>query len=184
MKIALSLLIAICIAGCAAPKSQLRSAATPFKINAEGTDAQNQLEIEAKLIEVLDFCQPRLSGYEIKAENQASDAYWLAMSGLVAGSVIVPALAASSAAAHSAAIAGFSGWSGATNFASESLRTSGLSGATAAQTRNNIITSVRDQIIIAADVTKPFLQRRNALMMARADCVMYEISVPTIPGRK
>lgn len=175
------ILTVFAIAGCASqPTITTRAAAQAFTITKAQDTASQQIELETKLNEVLNFCQPRLSGYEIKAEKGATNAYWLSMSGLIAGSVIAPALAAGNAAANAAAIAAVSGWSGATNFASESLRTSGLSGSAVAQTRNNIITSVRNQIVIASDTTKDFDARRNALMMARADCVLYEIAVPTI----
>lgn len=178
------LLLTVLITGCASQPQSVRFAASGFEINKNAIGDDQRKELEKKLNEVLDFCQPRLSGYELKAERQASNAYWLSMSGLIAGSVITPALAASSAGSHAAAIAAFSGWSGATNFASESLRSTGLSGATIAETRNKIITSVRDQIVIAADTSKTFDERSNALMKARADCVMYEIAVPTIPSSK
>jgi hypothetical protein len=178
------LLLTVFVAGCASPPQSTRLAASGFEIKKDSTADDQRRELEKKLNEVLDFCQPRLSGYELKAEKQASNAYWLSMSGLIAGSVITPALAASSAGSHAVAIAAFSGWSGATNFASDSLRSSGLSGATVTETRNKIITSVRDQIVIAADTSKSFDDRSNALMKARADCVMYEIAVPTIPSSK
>lgn len=184
MKHIVYLLLPVLVAGCVSQPPIGRLAASGFEIKKESVADDQRKELEKKLNEVLDFCQPRLSGYELKAEKQASNAYWLSMSGLVAGAVIAPALAASSASSHAAAISAFSGWSGATNFASDSLRSSGLSGATVAETRNKIITSVRDQIVIAADTSKSFDDRSNALMKARADCVMYEIAVPTIPNSK
>lgn len=184
MKNKIVLLFAVLVTACTSQHQATRQSASGFEIRRAVSGDDQRKELENKLNEVLDFCQPRLSGYELKAEKQASNAYWLSMSGLIAGSVITPALAASAAASNAAAIAAFSGWSGATNFASESLRSSGLSGATVAETRNKIITSVRDQIVIAADTSKSFDDRSNALMKARADCVMYEIAVPTIPSSK
>jgi hypothetical protein len=169
------------IAGCAPlPTITTRAAVQAFTIAKPQDTASQQIELEKKFNEMLNFCQQKLSGYEIKAEKGATNAYWLSMSGLIAGSVIAPALAAGNAAANAVAIAAVSGWSGATNFASENLRTSGLSGSAVAQTRNNIITSVRNQIVIASDTKKDFDARRDAVMMAFADCVVYEIAVPTI----
>ena len=98
----------------------------------------------------------------------------------MAGSVAVPALTAANATSNAGWIAGLGGWSGATNFAGQSLKESGLSGAALANTRNTIIRNVKDQIEIASDGTKAFDDRRNALMKARSECVMYEIAVPTI----
>jgi uncharacterized protein YcfL len=141
---------------------------------------ENQKLLEDKLQETLQFCQFRLSGYETKSENQAKVAYVLSMSGLIAGAVVSPALLAAAASSNAAWAAGFSGWAGATNFAGESLRTSGLSGTTVAETRNTIVRNVKDQIAIAMDGNKTFEERRNAIMQARANCILYEIAVPTI----
>ncbi|MDN3699651.1 hypothetical protein QWY97_20295 [Vibrio cortegadensis] len=153
---------------------------TDDKLSTEQLSEVNQQLIEDKLSEVLAFCLPRLSGYEAKSEKQARQAYWLSMSGLVAGSIAVPALAAASATSNAAWIAGLGGWAGATNFASQTLQESGLSGGTIASTRNNIVNKVTNQIEIAADGNQTFEIRRNALMKARAACIMYEIAIPTI----
>ncbi|MDP3013738.1 MAG: hypothetical protein Q8M92_05805 [Candidatus Subteraquimicrobiales bacterium] len=157
---------------------------TTKTISQKQLDEDNQLLLERKMEEVLNFCLPVLSGYEKKSAVQARQAYWLSMSGLVAGSIAVPALAATSAAANAGWIAGLGGWAGATNFAGQNLRESGLSGSTIAETRNSIIRRVTDQIEIAIDGTNSFEERRNALMKARAACVMYEIAVPTISEQK
>ena len=147
----------------------------------EERDKENQAIIEARLKETLDFCQPRLSGFEKKSADQAESAYWLSMSGLAAGSVLAPALTAASANANAAWIAALSGWSGATNFAGQSLKTSGLSGSTIAETRNGIIKNIKDQIVIASDGAKKFEDRSAAIMKIRAECIVYEIAVPNIP---
>jgi hypothetical protein len=84
-------------------------------------------------------------------------------------------------ASNAAWATGFSAWGGATNFASESLRTSGLSGSTIAETRNTIVKDVREQIKIAMDGNKTYDERANAILQARANCILYEIAVPTIP---
>lgn len=143
--------------------------------------AENQKQLEDALQEVLSFCQPRLSGYEASSASQAQKAYWLSISGLVAGAVLSPALAAANASANAAWISALSGWSGATNFAGQALRTSGLSGSAIAETRNSIIKNVRDAIAAASDGAKPFEERRGALMRARSECILYEIAVPSIP---
>ncbi|AYG06673.1 hypothetical protein D7M10_06050 [Pseudomonas fluorescens] len=142
---------------------------------------QNRELLESKLNEVLEFCLPRLSGYEKTSADQARKAYWLSMSGLIAGSVLVPGLAAASASGNAPAIAGLGGWAGATNFAGQSLKTSGLSGTTIAETRNKIIQKVNDSISVASDGSKTFGERRDALMEARTACIMYEIAVPSVP---
>lgn len=165
-----------------------RSSSTTFflsEIKVGGTPAKlaedNRKLLEDKLNEVLDFCLPRLSGFEKKSAEQARQAWWLSMTGLVAGSVLVPGLAAASPSGNAAAIAGLGGWAGATNFAGESMKSSGLSGTTIAQTRNKIIQKVDNAITIASDGSKTFDERRDALMRARSACILYEISVPTVP---
>ena len=180
------------LSGCAAAQftKVSKSASQSFEIkkitdpskSTERLNENNQRILETKLQSVLDFCQPRLSGYEIKSAKQARLAYWLSMSGLIAGAVVSPVLIAASASGNAAWIAGFSGWSGATNFAGESLKSSGLSGTIIAETRNRIINSVRDQISVAIDTSKSFEERRNALMKARSECILYEIAVPTVPA--
>lgn len=191
MKKTMAFAMVLLVSGCVGQFKQMKvdtSAAKTFTVakivdpnkSKQELDEANQALIENKLEEVLNFCLPRLSGYEKKSADQAKKAYWLAMSGLVAGSVAVPALTATSASANAGWIAGLGGWSGATNFASQTLRGSGLSGSTIAETRNNIIRHVTTQIEVAADGTKSFEERRNALMKARSECVMYEIAVPTI----
>ena len=189
------IIFTVLLMGCAGPSTKMvvdSTAAKSFsitKIDDPGKsvvqlDAENQRLIESKLEEVLNFCLPRLSGYEKKSNDQATKAYWLSMTGLLAGSVGVPALTAANATANAGWIAGLGGWAGATNFAGQALKESGLSGSTIAQTRNNIIRRVTDQIEFASDGEKPFDDRRNALMKARAACIMYEIAVPTVPDQK
>lgn len=191
-QVVLFLAVTLSLAGCSTrPVQSLvdRSAASTFslvKIQTTGKsttelNAENQKQIEEKLEEVLNFCLPRLSGYEKASADQAKNAYWLSMSGLVAGAVLAPALIASNAASHASSVAALSGWAGATNFAGQALKTSGLSGSTIAETRNGIIKSVKESIAQASDGSKSFEERRGALMKARSECIMYEISVPSIP---
>ncbi len=183
------LLITVLISGCTTiPKNMqadISSSKTMFisKINSSNKAAgeqnkENQEIIESRLKETLEFCQPRLSGFEKESATQAKNAYWLSMSGLIAGSVLAPALTAASANANAAWIAALSGWSGATNFASQSLKTSGLSGSAIAETRNSIIKNVKDQIVIASDGLKTFEERSAAIMKIRAECIVYEIAIP------
>lgn len=192
---AVTIALSITLSGCASipsnPSStQVLSAATTYSLEKANDPTKTAYELsqidrknlEKKFTEVLAFCQERLSGYETQAQTQAKRAYWLSLSGLVAGSVIAPALTAASASGNAVLISALSGWGGATNFVSQSYRTSGLSGATIAETRNKIIDKVGQHITIASDGDKTFEERKNALMQARAECILYEISVPSIPS--
>lgn len=191
-KLVLFTSLAVILGGCSTePKQSLvdKASASTFsltKIQTAGKSAaelneENQKQLEEKLGEVLNFCLPRLSGYEKASAEQAKTAYWLSMSGLVAGSVLAPGLVAANATSNAASISALSGWAGATNFAGQALKTSGLSGSTVAETRNGIIKNVREAIAIASDGSKTFEERRNALMRARSECIVYEIAVPSIP---
>jgi hypothetical protein len=100
----------------------------------------------------------------------------------VAGSVIAPALTSANATANASWVAALSGWAGATNFASDSLKSSGLSGSTTAETRKGIIAALSSAIETATDNTKPFLERKTAILKARSACVVYDIAIPTIPA--
>ncbi|HEY0823915.1 MAG TPA: hypothetical protein VGD76_09030 [Ramlibacter sp.] len=186
------LLMSVQLQGCATRRSLSGvegSAAKTFTVQAPSRTNKSQAEItrdereeiEKRLKEVLDFCQPRLSGFEKTSADDARKAYWLSMSGLIAGAVIAPALTSASAAGNAPWISALSGWGGATNFAGQALRSSGLSGSTIAETRNAIIANVRDGIKVASDGSRSFGERADALMKARSECILYEIAVPSIP---
>lgn len=75
-----------------------------------------------------------------RLERQADDMRWtsftIAIIGSLAGAVAVPALAASNATGHQAAIAAWGGVSGAANTAQSVLKDQGLTAADALQTRD------------------------------------------------
>uniref|UniRef100_A0A6M3L1S1 Uncharacterized protein n=1 Tax=viral metagenome TaxID=1070528 RepID=A0A6M3L1S1_9ZZZZ len=139
-----------------------------------------QDNLEQKFQEVIDYCEPRLQGYENKSNVQASKAYWMNMSGLVSGAVIAPALLASGVGnpIGLGIITALSGWAGATPFASESLKVSGLSGSAVAEMRNAIVERIRDKAAIALDATKPYDERRAAIMGIVGECTIYPIVIP------
>lgn len=190
-RVAALIFMAAAFSGCSvAPRAVVdQSAARTFSLKkiqsdektVRELDEENRRQLEVKLEEVLNFCLPRLSGYEKASADQAKHAYWLSMSGLVAGSVLAPGLTAANATSNAASIAALSGWAGATNFAGQALKTSGLSGSAIAETRNGIIKNVREAISVAGDGSKTFEERRDALMKARSECIIYEIAVPSIP---
>jgi len=141
------------------------------------TDAQN-LALEARLIDVLHDCNQALSTLGAKAERQELYSFWLSMSGLVAGSVLAPAAVAANAAAHRAFISAASGWAGATNLASQTLRTTGLAGDATATARNAIVSSLNAAIERATDTSKSFDERFAGIQKARAACISFAITIP------
>jgi hypothetical protein len=198
------LLFAIAVlSGCAMPlnrsgsnsakeKADLLSASAAFTIptigNPDKKDAEltprERKQIQDALAETLSFCKPILSEFEDRSYHQAHRSFWLAMSGLLAGSVIGPALTAANATKNAAWIAGLSGWGGAIGFASQTYQTTGLSGSAIATTRNTIITNVMEQIKIATSGKSTYGDRSDAIMQARADCILYVIAVPSVPTQK
>jgi len=189
MKHCLAIVSIAALTGCALPSVQKTTGTGSANLGEmkthlfkTGDAGKDQMTIVSALNETLAFCQPKLSGFEVETARRAKIAYALSMSGLIAGSVIAPALAAANAAANATWIAGLAGWAGATNFAGQALESSGLSGSASAQTRNTIIAQVVTQISTAADANKTFEERAQGILKARASCALYEIAVPSIPG--
>lgn len=159
------------------------SIADPGKKDADLTPSERK-QIQDALADTLSFCKPILSEFEYRSYRQAHRSFWLAMSGLLAGSVIGPALTAANATKNAAWIAGLSGWGGAVGFASQTYQATGLSGTAIATTRNSIITNVMEQIKIATSGKSTYGDRSDAVMQARADCILYAIAVPSVPTQK
>jgi hypothetical protein len=167
-------------------------AAAPYKspvptdaartVSVDNGQTLGEMEIEQKLTEALDFCLPILSGYERESATRAKWAFGLKASGLVIGAVVVPALTASAAAANAAWIAAGAGYAGAVPFASDALESAGLSGKAHAETRNAIVRELTQAIAVATDGSLEMEQRRAALLRVRSSCVVYSITVPTIPA--
>lgn len=140
-------------------------------------------KITKDLDALVKYCSPILSGFETDSNNKAKKAYYLSMVGLIAGAVIAPALTASNATANAGWIAGFSGLGGASGFASQALKSSGLSGTTDAKVRNDIIENLRKGLTTIVDPKKTVSEIRAALLASKAECALYKIAVPTIPDQ-
>lgn len=132
--------------------------------------------IETKFSEVLNFCTLVLSDYESASLKQSKLALYVNLSGLVAGSVIAPALIAANAAANATTSAIFAGWAGATNLAGKSIEEYGLSGGSSAATRNKIVDNVTRQIEVITNSDNNEFMRRDALLRMRAACVVHVIN--------
>jgi hypothetical protein len=201
MKINLSLLtalIGVLITGCTSlpPTEKDKSVSIP-KIITESPTAvdlgalatsskksfqltlDEQAKIQTQIDNMLNYCQPILTKLEKDSAKGSNRSFWLSVVGLVSGSLISPTLAAGNAAKYAGAIAGFSSLGGATNLASESLKNNGLSGSSAANDRNEIITRIREKLAIVVDGNKEASERLNAITTAKAECTLYKITVPT-----
>jgi hypothetical protein len=139
-------------------------------------------ELQSEIQRLITYCKPILTSFENSSRDDAIKAFYLSVLGLVSGAVIAPALTAANAQANASWIAAFSGIGGATNFASQAFKESGMSGTFAAQDRNRIITRIRDQLTKVLDGTLPANDRIVAIVGAKAECALYEISVPSVPS--
>lgn len=147
----------------------------------DATDADRKA-LQNALVSLEEFCTPRLASLERDAENRSKKAFWLSVAGALSGAVVGPALAAGNASANSAAIAAFSGFGGSTNFLSQSLDSSGLSGSSDAKTRNKVVEAIWEKLKIAFDEQKTIGERISAVDAAKAGCVFYSIHVPSVPA--
>ncbi|MCO5410812.1 hypothetical protein [Ralstonia mojiangensis] len=143
------------------------------------TDQENE-DLRKQMNAVLTGCNAVVSHMQATAEGQEKGAFWLSMSGMIAGSVLAPAAIASSAAAHRVFIAAMSGWAGATNTASQTLRTAGLAGDAIATTRNSIVSAMNTAVAAATNTDKSYDERFAALEQVQAACITYSITVPGV----
>jgi len=140
-----------------------------------------QDDLEQKFQEVLDYCIPRLNAYEDRSITQARKSYWMNVSGMLSGSVMVPMLIASGWGSPIALLlqAGFAGYAGSVPFMSQSLQQSGLSGMAAATTRNVMVERISRATMTILDAGQSYDERRSAIMGVAAECTIYPIFVPT-----
>jgi hypothetical protein len=150
------------------------------------TDAEKQQDqilrpdFESQFAKVISECQQIISPLQRSSRRGAKTAFWLQVSGLVAGAVAAPALVAASSVANKAWIAGLSGYAGSTNLAESSLGNAGLNGVADATAANNLVTKIGTDISAALNKTT-YDEKYDALNVVVADCALYQISVPSAP---
>lgn len=140
---------------------------------------EERKSLEALISDLESTCADKLSGMEKDARAKAQNSFWLSIAGAVAGSVIAPALTVH-AATNAGAIAGLSGFAGATNFMSQSLTSTGNSGSADATTRNQIVTDVKSHLADAFNEQKTVGDRMDAVYAAKAACTFYGMYVPSV----
>lgn len=125
-----SLLLCVLLVGCSttqSPQQMAAMAATP-KANADGSP-QSAVQDPAFLAAVnseLDECERNADGFGLNTKRARNMQLGIATVGIIAGSIIVPALAAKTTAARST-IAAWGGVSGAANAGQAALTSSGYS---------------------------------------------------------
>lgn len=188
-----TLLLGLALAGCATrPKIDLseNGGAMARVVAGAGTPSFNRLNIDAASAsrilanpairaiaitsatddfkETSAYCQLILSNFESRAETMRWVAFTTAMVGTVAGAVIVPHLVAQSVV-NKAAVASWSGLSGATNAAQGYLRSEGLDAQAQIETREQI----RVKVLAAIEDYGKAVKSGNALGMSAAVTQMF-----------
>jgi len=144
-------------------------------------DAQTLAEASAQVRSDYAATLAQCNAIFTRLERQADDMRWtsftIAIIGSLAGAVAVPALAASNATGHRAAIAAWGGVSGAANTAQSVLKDQGLTAADALQTREGLRTtfnaSVTDYLKANNDD-----DRTKAIVEMAGACTSYAIQIP------
>lgn len=122
----------------------------------------------------LGACADILSGYEAKADNARGWMLALATIGTIAGSIIVPALAAKAVVAKSS-IAAWGGVSGATNFAQQAIVNEGLGPNDFVKTREGIRADLRKAIDEYTTPGADYCAQAMAIAKMVAACTAYAI---------
>ncbi|KQM46444.1 hypothetical protein ASE80_16960 [Pseudomonas sp. Leaf15] len=149
---------------------------------AKNDDRYTILEVTKKVDEMLQPCFEILGVKSKKAEDRAWNTNMIAIGGLVAGSVVAPALIAANAAANATWIAAFSGAAGASAITVKNLDSSGLSGSHDVLALNALATEVRADMAKAYNITLGENDRLGAAAHAIAVCKTPLLQPMTFPG--
>lgn len=125
----------------------------------------------------LSACDAKLHAFEKRAEKARRTAAWIAILGAVAGSVVVPTLAASASAAKST-IAAWGAVAGLANFAQNSLDDNGLNAATALATREALRADILPHIRAYTSADSNYCDRVLAVSAIAAGCITYSVLNP------
>lgn len=137
---------------------------------AKSTDQYTILQVNTQVDEILQPCFEIFGLKNKKAEERARNTNLIAIGGLVAGSVVAPALIAANAAANATWIAAFSGAAGASAITVKNLDSSGLSGSHDVLALNALATEVRADMTKAYNIKLDENERLGAAAHARAVC--------------
>ena len=132
--------------------------------------------LRADYLKTLDACRFVMTGYETESIEAKRQRRWLMIVGAVAGSIVVPSLAAGGAA--TSGIAGWGGLSGVTNVASHIMETEGLDANFFLGTRENVRKSLDAGIKKFIGDESDYCTRRNAVAEMAAACTSYSVSMP------
>lgn len=165
-KIGILAVISVFSTGCAT--SPPGSAYLGAKANP--SDTHTTLEINTEVERTLQVCYDLFGAKSQKADERSWNANMIAIGGLVAGSVIAPALVAANAAANATWIAAFSGAAGASAITVKNLDSSGLSGSHDILMLNALATKIHDDLATAYNVSNLEKDRLQGAANARSYC--------------
>lgn len=143
-----------------------------------GEEVDDASDVEEALPAVLAECKKLILGMENKSVDQRKASLWVYGIGLVAGTVIAPALTAANAAKHAGAIAGLSALGGASGMAGKALEDSGFGGSAAIADRRAVADVIRLKLPVITDRREASHDRRKALTEMQAACFAYDLTTP------
>ena len=159
-------------------KTQVASAQQQVAAAEAAVDTITRDQFNKQFTTVVNECKAIVTQYQKGSTGGAKTAFWLQVSGLIAGAVAAPALVAASSVGNKAWIAGISGYAGGTNLAETSLGNANLNGISDATTANQLAAKIRADISTALGKSS-WDDRYDALNEVVADCSLFQIGVPT-----
>jgi hypothetical protein len=123
----------------------------------------------------LNFCKGIFDDQETSAKKQASTTRWILWSGIFAGTIAAPALIAANPAANATWVAALSGWGGASGLAARQSESLGMTGASMASQRNQIVDNFTKQLSIGFDSRESLDKRLSAFEAAKVECIAYKV---------
>ncbi|WP_159987287.1 hypothetical protein [Pseudomonas sp. Irchel 3H3] len=139
--------------------------------------------IQAAIEDANSVCSEVIGSKSLLVEKRSKKNLWISLGGLVAGSVVAPALVSANAAANAPWIAAFSGIGGAANMATRTIDDAGFSGASDAEIMNGISIKVKEQMVIAMMESNGPSARYKAAITAKAECLYYPRYVYKLPSQ-
>tara|TARA_R110000796_G_scaffold54365_1_gene127183 strand:+ start:44207 stop:44842 length:636 start_codon:yes stop_codon:yes gene_type:complete len=129
-----------------------------------------------------DICSEVVGARSRLADKRAEKTLWISIGGLVAGSVIAPALTAANASGNAAWISAFSGAGGASALTARTIDNAGYSGAADARIANDISAKVKEQMAIGLNESNIYSARYAAFVQAKVECNYYQRPVYRLEG--
>ena len=144
------------------------------KLNSVSTVDQKKIALDADMLEALRFCRTVLNYYERSAKKSSNWLTAIALTGSIAGGVIVPALSAQ-ASVSNAAVAGFGGLSGVANAAQNSITGNGLGPESFLSTRSKINSGI-ETVMTNYYLQDSYTEKANSVLSMYAKCIANDIT--------